>query len=32
LEEFLNNFPKVSKAQAVAFLEEAGQSLLAEIA
>jgi uncharacterized protein (DUF433 family) len=32
IEEFLDNFPTVSKAQAVAFLEEAGRALLAEIA
>jgi uncharacterized protein (DUF433 family) len=28
IDEFLDNFPTVSKAQAVAFLEEAGRSLL----
>jgi len=32
IEEFLDNFPTVSKAQAVAFLEEAGRALLADIA
>jgi uncharacterized protein (DUF433 family) len=32
IEEFLDNFPTVAKAQAVAFLEEAGRALLAEIA
>ena len=32
IEEFLDNFSTVSKAQAVAFLEEAGRALLAEIA
>ena len=32
LEEFLDNFPTVSKEQAVAFLEEAGRALLAQIA
>ena len=32
IEEFLDNFPTVSKEQAVAFLEEAGRALLAEIA
>ena len=32
LEEFLDNFPTVSREQAVAFLEESASSLLAEIA
>ena len=32
LEEFLENFPTVSREQAVAFLEEAGRALLAQIA
>ena len=32
LEEFLDNFPSVTKEQAIAFLEEAGRALLAEIA
>jgi uncharacterized protein (DUF433 family) len=32
LEEFLDNFPTVSREQAVAFLEEAGRALLAQIA
>ncbi|MEK6371369.1 MAG: DUF433 domain-containing protein [Acidobacteriota bacterium] len=32
LEEFLDNFPTVSREQAIAFLEEAGRALLAEIA
>jgi uncharacterized protein (DUF433 family) len=32
LEEFLDNFPTVSRAQAVGFLEEAGRALLAQIA
>jgi uncharacterized protein (DUF433 family) len=32
LEEFLDNFPTVSRDQAVAFLEEAGRALLAQIA
>ena len=32
LEEFLENYPTVSKEQAVAFLEEAGRALLAQIA
>lgn len=32
LEEFLDNFPTVSKEQAVGFLEEAGRALLAQIA
>jgi len=32
LEEFLDNFPTVSKEQAIAFLEEAGRALLAQIA
>lgn len=32
LEEFLDNFPTVEKEQAIAFLEEAGRALLAQIA
>ena len=32
LDEFLDNFPTVKKDQAVAFLEEAGQALLIQIA
>jgi uncharacterized protein (DUF433 family) len=32
LEEFLDNFPTVMKEQAIAFLEEAGRALLAQIA
>ena len=32
LEEFLDNFPTVAREQAVAFLEEAGRALLAQIA
>jgi uncharacterized protein (DUF433 family) len=32
IEEFLDNFPTVSREQAVAFLEEAGRALLAQIA
>lgn len=32
LEEFLDNFPTVSREQAVAILEESASSLLAEIA
>jgi uncharacterized protein (DUF433 family) len=32
LEEFLDNFPTVTKEQAIAFLEEAGRALLAQIA
>ena len=32
LEQFLDNFPSVSREQAVAFLEEAGRALLARIA
>jgi len=32
LEEFLDNFPTVTKEQAIAFLEEAGQALLVQIA
>lgn len=32
LEEFLDNFPTVSKEQAIAFLDEAGRALLAQIA
>jgi uncharacterized protein (DUF433 family) len=31
-EQFLDNFPTVSKEQAVAFLEEAGRALVAAIA
>jgi uncharacterized protein (DUF433 family) len=32
LEEFLENYPSVSREQAVGFLEEAGRVALAEIA
>jgi uncharacterized protein (DUF433 family) len=32
LEEFLDDFPSVSREQAVAFIEEAGRALLARIA
>jgi uncharacterized protein (DUF433 family) len=32
LEEFLDDFPTVTKDQAIAFLEEAGRALLAQIA
>jgi len=32
IEEFLDNYPSVSREQAVAFLEEAGQAVLAQIA
>lgn len=32
IEEFLDDFPTVSREQAVAFLEEAGRALLARIA
>jgi uncharacterized protein (DUF433 family) len=32
LEEFLDNFPTVTREQAIAFLEEAGRALLAQIA
>jgi uncharacterized protein (DUF433 family) len=32
LEEFLDNFPSVSREQAIAFLEEAGRIVLAQIA
>jgi uncharacterized protein (DUF433 family) len=32
LEEFLDNFPTVSKEQAIAFLDEASRALLAQIA
>jgi uncharacterized protein (DUF433 family) len=32
LEEFLDNFPSVSREQAIAFLEEAGRALLTRIA
>jgi len=32
LEEFLDNFPSVSRDQAIAFLEEAGKAALAQIA
>lgn len=31
LETFLENFPSVSREQAIAFLEEAGRALLAEV-
>jgi uncharacterized protein (DUF433 family) len=32
LEEFLDNYPTVPREQAVAFLEEAGRAVLAQIA
>lgn len=32
IEEFLDNYPEVSREQAVAFLEEAGRALVAKIA
>jgi uncharacterized protein (DUF433 family) len=32
LEEFLDDFPSVSRDQAIAFLEEAGRALVARIA
>jgi len=32
LEEFLDNFPSVSREQAIAFIEEAGRAALAQIA
>ncbi|HEY0140735.1 MAG TPA: DUF433 domain-containing protein [Thermoanaerobaculia bacterium] len=32
LEEFLDNFPTVTREQAVGFLEEAGRALLEQIA
>lgn len=32
LEEFLDNYPSVSREQAVGFLEEAGKAVLAQIA
>lgn len=32
LEEFLDDFPSVTREQAIAFLEEAGRALLARIA
>ena len=32
IEEFLDDFPSVSREQAIAFLEEAGRALLASIA
>jgi uncharacterized protein (DUF433 family) len=32
IEEFLDDYPTVSREQAVAFLEEAGRALLAKIA
>jgi uncharacterized protein (DUF433 family) len=32
LEEFLDNFPSVRREQAIAFLEEAGRLVLAQIA
>jgi uncharacterized protein (DUF433 family) len=32
LEEFLDNFPTVTREQAIGFLEEAGRALLAHIA
>jgi uncharacterized protein (DUF433 family) len=31
IEEFLDDFPSVSREQAIAFLEEAGRALLARI-
>ena len=31
LEEFLDNYPSVTREQAVAFLEEAGRAVLAQI-
>ncbi len=31
LEEFLDNYPSVSREQAIAFLEEAGRAALAQI-
>ena len=32
IDEFLDDFPSVSREQAIAFLEEAGRALLAQIA
>ena len=32
LEEFLDNYPSVTRAQAIAFLEEAGRAALSQIA
>lgn len=32
IEEFLDNYPGVSREQAIAFLEEAGRALVARIA
>jgi uncharacterized protein (DUF433 family) len=32
IEEFLDNYPGVSREQAIAFLEEAGRALVAKIA
>jgi len=32
LEEFLDNYPSVSREQAIGFLEEAGRAALAQIA
>jgi uncharacterized protein (DUF433 family) len=32
IEEFLDNYPGVSRDQAIAFLEEAGRALVAKIA
>lgn len=32
IEEFLDDFPSVTREQAIAFLEEAGRALLARIA
>jgi uncharacterized protein (DUF433 family) len=32
LEEFLDNYPSVTREQAIAFLEEAGRAVLAQIA
>jgi uncharacterized protein (DUF433 family) len=31
LEEFLDNYPSVTREQAIAFLEEAGRAVLAQI-
>jgi uncharacterized protein (DUF433 family) len=31
LEEFLDNYPSVSREQAIAFIEEAGRAVLAQI-
>lgn len=32
LEEFLDNYPSVTRAQAISFLEEAGRAALSQIA